>query len=468
MAVMIPVTMTTMPSTQKSPVHDVKSTCSGGDIHVSCESLGSPHHPAPQPDPRAGQGTSPPHLGLEAEDGDNDGHNGSDEHGDQDSFGLVHAVDGGDTRVTPCFGSSLPREVLVTSHGPSPGQGTCCLRAQRTGVSPGKLSFEPAMQGATGGTPAPVTTGSSEHTWRLYLSSNPWPTSAGEKGRLSRAAAPGGQVYCWGQFLAAPSLPTRPPIPPRPPGELGCHGGTPGPPTSPSPLTKMLSRMMFQGKRLLGTKTEKRGELVTVAMSCPPGSQPPGTAPGKDPSRCPKDPPYPQSPTPWVPATSDSPGTLAAGQHHVGHQEHSAAERDSGCQPWDPFGLGGSDCGVPAVGGHPRGAQAGDPLLTMRHSRWQRSSGQKSGQGSCRMEGMSVREGGQQLLCPQEPLMGDIGPGFPLFWSKDKEGHPNSHEGEHSNDSHCHQQLQGDDGVDLRETRGSQHLASHLTGAPRP
>lgn len=64
--------------------------------------------------------------------------------------------------------------------------------------------------------------------------------------------------------------------------------------------------------------------------------------------------------------------------------------------------------------------------------------------------------------------MGDIGPGFPLFWSKDKEGHPNSHEGEHSNDSHCHQQLQGDDGVDLRETRGSQHLASHLTGVPPP
>lgn len=34
MAVMIPVTMTTMPSTQKSPVHDVKSTCSGGDTHM--------------------------------------------------------------------------------------------------------------------------------------------------------------------------------------------------------------------------------------------------------------------------------------------------------------------------------------------------------------------------------------------------------------------------------------------------
>lgn len=219
-----------------------------------------------------------------------------------------------------------------------------------------------------------------------------------------RRADSAGQRHQGGRFTAGGSSwppPACPHVPPsRPPGELGCHGGTPGPATSPSPLTKMLSRMMFQGKRLLGTKTEKRGELVTVAMSCPPGSQPPGTAPGKDPSRCPKDPPYPQSPTPWVPATSDSPGTLAAGQHHVGHQEHSAAERDSGCQPWDPFGLEGSNCGVPAVGGHPRGAQAGDPLLTMRHSRWQRSSGQKSGRGSCRMGGMSVREGGTATTVP--------------------------------------------------------------------
>lgn len=57
------------------------------------------------------------------------------------------------------------------------------------------------------------------------------------------------------------------------------------------------------------------------------------------------------------------------------------------------------------------------------------------------MRGLSVREGGQQLLCPRDLPMGDIGPGFPLFWGKDKERHPSSHEGEHSNDSHCHQQL---------------------------
>lgn len=32
-----------------------------------------------------------PHLGLEAEDGDRNGHDSSDDHGDDDSFGVVHA-----------------------------------------------------------------------------------------------------------------------------------------------------------------------------------------------------------------------------------------------------------------------------------------------------------------------------------------------------------------------------------------
>lgn len=64
MAVMIPVTMTTMPSTQKSPVHDVKSTCNAGDIHESSESLGCPHHPAPHSDPHPGQGRACPLLTL--------------------------------------------------------------------------------------------------------------------------------------------------------------------------------------------------------------------------------------------------------------------------------------------------------------------------------------------------------------------------------------------------------------------
>lgn len=48
MAVTIPVTMTTIPSTQKSPGHDVKSTCRGEDTgHMSQESPGCPHRPAP-------------------------------------------------------------------------------------------------------------------------------------------------------------------------------------------------------------------------------------------------------------------------------------------------------------------------------------------------------------------------------------------------------------------------------------
>lgn len=99
-----------------------------------------------------------------------------------------------------------------------------------------------------------------------------------------------GQEHQGDRFTAGGSSwlpPACPHVPPSLPAHLGSWGamGAPlGPPASPSPLTKMLNRMMFQGKRLLGTKTEKRGELVTVAMSCPPGSQYPGTAPHKDPS----------------------------------------------------------------------------------------------------------------------------------------------------------------------------------------
>lgn len=50
--------------------------------------------------PSPPQGTPPPHLGLEAEDGDDDGHDGSDEHGDEDSFSLVHAEGRVDSNVT--------------------------------------------------------------------------------------------------------------------------------------------------------------------------------------------------------------------------------------------------------------------------------------------------------------------------------------------------------------------------------
>lgn len=59
-------------------------------------------------------------------------------------------------------------------------------------------------------------------------------------------------------------------------------GEPPGPPcTRTSLLTKMLSRIIFQGKRLLRTKQE-RGKLVTATMSCPPGLHHPGAAPGRN------------------------------------------------------------------------------------------------------------------------------------------------------------------------------------------
>lgn len=49
-----------------------------------------------------------PCLGLEAEDGHNDGHNGSDEHGNQDSFRLVHATERSNNKVTSHFSIPLP------------------------------------------------------------------------------------------------------------------------------------------------------------------------------------------------------------------------------------------------------------------------------------------------------------------------------------------------------------------------
>lgn len=60
-----------------------------------------------------------PCLGLEAEDGHNDGHNGSDEHGNQDSIRLVHAA----KKVTSHLSILLPEGCWETlPHSPSPGQ----------------------------------------------------------------------------------------------------------------------------------------------------------------------------------------------------------------------------------------------------------------------------------------------------------------------------------------------------------
>lgn len=95
--------------------------------------------------------------------------------------------------------------------------------------------------GGQEGSPDPITAGSPGHTWQSCLSSAPWPASVGDKDELS-------------------GLPTCPPIPHNPPGEMGAP---PEPLASPSLLTKMLSRIIFQGKRLLRMKQE-RGQLVTA------------------------------------------------------------------------------------------------------------------------------------------------------------------------------------------------------------
>lgn len=63
-------------------------------------SLG-PHRPAQLPSPEGqvyrrkgvrwpGKGPPYPHLGLEAEDGDRNGHHGSDDHCNDDGFGFIH------------------------------------------------------------------------------------------------------------------------------------------------------------------------------------------------------------------------------------------------------------------------------------------------------------------------------------------------------------------------------------------
>lgn len=82
-----------------------------GKLMCHGRAWGVPTTQLPAPDSPPGQGRShpPPCLGLEAEDGDNDGHDGGDEHGDQDSIGPIRAADGGDVRVTPFFGIPLAR-----------------------------------------------------------------------------------------------------------------------------------------------------------------------------------------------------------------------------------------------------------------------------------------------------------------------------------------------------------------------
>lgn len=205
-----------------------------------------------------------PCLGLEAEDGHNDGHNGSDDHGNQDSFRLVHAT----KKVTSHLSILLP-EGCWRSFPTAPVLGRNFAVPEPKGLEhplgPGSLSVDLAALWRTGGTPDPVTAGSPGHTWQSCLSSAPWPASVGEKSELS------GLPNCPHVLLSLPAHL----------GSWGAMGAPPRPLASPSPLTKMLSRIIFQGKRLLRTKWE-REKLVTGTMSCPPGPHHLGAAPGRN------------------------------------------------------------------------------------------------------------------------------------------------------------------------------------------
>lgn len=72
---------------------------------------------------------------------------------------------------------------------------------------------------------------------------------------------------------------------------------------------------------------------MTATVSCPPGPYHPGAAPGMNLGGS-GDTPHTHTPHPGGPR--DSPGSLAAGQHQVSHQEHGTAKRDSRCQPHNP------------------------------------------------------------------------------------------------------------------------------------
>lgn len=78
-----------------------------------------------------------------------------------------------------------------------------------------------------------------------------------------------------------------------------------------------------------------------------------------------------------------------------------------------------------------------------------------------------MREGRQQLLPTWDTPRGH-GARLPLFSGQGKGGTLHSHKGEHGNDPHRHQQLQGDDGVNLQETRGVSTRPHTPTGAPPP
>lgn len=138
MLVTIPVTISTMPRTQKRPVQEVKSTCQQGgstcqstallagtpghcrgdtgshcvDAHVTGSALiskGKPCYRGVRPcqgcssvtprghrDAATPQGTPWPYLSLEAEDSDRNGHYSSDDHGNDDGFGLIHTEESQD------------------------------------------------------------------------------------------------------------------------------------------------------------------------------------------------------------------------------------------------------------------------------------------------------------------------------------------------------------------------------------
>lgn len=130
---------------------------------------------------------------------------------------------------------------------------------------PGSLSVELAALWRTGGTPDPITAGSPGRTWQSCLSSAPWPASVREKSELS------GLPNCPHVLLSLPAHL----------GSWGAMGAPPRPLASPSPLTKMLSRIIFQGKRLLRMKQE-REKLATATMSCAPGPHHPQAAPGRN------------------------------------------------------------------------------------------------------------------------------------------------------------------------------------------
>lgn len=164
--------------------------------------------------PTQGRARPPPCLGLEAEDGDNDGHDGSDEHGNQDSTGLVHAADRRDNRVTPR---------LATLHGPNPRQGPHCPQSQGTTVSPQLPAASHWSQPRRGGQEGPqLLSPQSPQGLPGYC---PCHKPHGQRLRERRKVGSAGQVAPWG--TAVPVCP--------PPAHTSPHPSCQVPPHRPWP-----------------------------------------------------------------------------------------------------------------------------------------------------------------------------------------------------------------------------------------